>query len=471
MNHKKTKSGIGLKTAVLSLSLLTIMAAAAVSPALAKISQAFPEVSKTVIKLTLTLPALLIIPFSLFSGWLVSKWTPRKVLITGLIIFCIGGIGGGLTTTIKQLLFFRGLLGVGVGLIMPLSTSLIADLFEGEQRTKMMGLSGSVSHLGGVLFLVVSGWLACISWRYAFAVYSLAVVSLALVLRWLPDWEKKQKSSQNAFRLPGSVWLCALLGALMMIAFYAVPTNMALFIEEEETIFESHIPLMESKEQLVESIRTGIVPEQTRQALIENGIQVNGKLTISEEEPGKRWLLKDANRSYAVKKTENALMISNARLGRPAVAGFALSAMTLAGVVSGIALAMLMRIMRRLFPAATIALMGGGFWLLGTAQSLSFVYAGVVCIGLSSGFMMPLLLLKVSKSVTPVARAFGMAIVSSGVYFGQFTSPIVLGKASSLMGSESIRAQFMLLAILLGVAIIPAVLISVSGHRDKARDE
>lgn len=455
------KKTLALKLAILSLSLLTIMAAAAVSPALAKIKAAFPDVGRTVIKLTLTLPALLIIPFSLISGWLVAKWTPRKVLITGLIIFCVGGIGGGFTSTITQLLIFRAILGIGVGLIMPLSTSLIADFFEGEERTKMMGLSGAVSHFGGVIFLMLSGWLACFSWRHAFAVYGLGLISLVLVLGWLPEWQKKQAHGGSAFRLPGTVWFCAFLGSLMMIAFYAVPTNLAMFIEDEEALLISQVPLMESKAQLAESIQSGIVPDSTREILTANGIKLKGQATISEEKAGERWLIKDTKRAYVVKRSASGLAVCRTKLGQPAIAGFALSAMTLAGVISGIVLAFSMRTLKGFFPAVTTALMGIGFWLLSTAASMTHVFAAVACIGLSSGFMIPLLLLQVSKNVTPVARAFAMAIVSAGVYLGQFTSPIILEKAAILTGSSSTRSQFMLLAVMLALATTLALISAV----------
>ncbi len=459
--NTEIKPSAGLKAAILSLSLLTIMAAAAVSPALAKISQAFPDVSKTVIKLTLTLPALLIIPFSLFSGWLVSRWTPRKVLITGLVVFCVGGLGGAFAMTMKQLLFFRALLGVGVGLIMPLSTSLIADFFEGDARTKMMGLSGSVSHLGGVIFLSLAGWLACFSWRHAFSVYGLAILSLILVLFFLPEWERKSAKKEGAFKVAGGVWYCALLGALMMIAFYAVPTNLALFIENEEALFSSAVPLFETREQLVESLKTGIVPESTKEILKKNDLELVGIATIQEEEPGKRWLLKDGTHTYVVKRTKDSLVVARERLGRPAVAGFVLSSMTLAGVVSGIVLANLMRLFSRFFPAITIATMGSGFFLLATAHVMSMVFGGVVLIGLASGFMMPLLLLRVSKIVTPATRAFAMAVASAGVYLGQFVSPIVMQACGLHMGKDPFRSQFMTLAVALGAATVLGVVIAM----------
>jgi MFS family permease len=110
--------------------------------------------------------------------------------------------------------------------------------------------------------------------------------------------------------------------------------------------------------------------------------------------------------------------------------------------------------MGRWFGPATIAMMAAGFWLFSLAQSMAMVFAGAVLIGLASGFMMPLLLLKISAAVTPVTRAFAMAFLSAGVYLGQFISPVVLEQAAAALGRTSIRSQFELLAAALGVATL-----------------
>jgi len=99
-----------MKAAILSISLLTVMASAAVSPALARIRQAFPGADIILIKLVLTLPSLVIIPFSLVSGWLLKFFKKKQVLLAGLVIYLVTGIGAGLAKTIGQLLFIRALI-------------------------------------------------------------------------------------------------------------------------------------------------------------------------------------------------------------------------------------------------------------------------------------------------------------------------------------------------------------------------
>ena len=71
----------------------TVMAGAAISPALGVIAKAFPEASSTMIKLILTAPALTIIPFTFLTSYLTTKFSKSTIVLFGLLIYLIGGIG------------------------------------------------------------------------------------------------------------------------------------------------------------------------------------------------------------------------------------------------------------------------------------------------------------------------------------------------------------------------------------------
>src|SRR5699024_1229122 len=101
----------------------------AISPELRLIADAFPEASHTAIKLILTAPSLMIIPFSFLSSYLTTKFTKRTIIMIGLITYLQGGIGQQIESSFVPLLALRLILGTGVGLVMPLSMSLINDYF------------------------------------------------------------------------------------------------------------------------------------------------------------------------------------------------------------------------------------------------------------------------------------------------------------------------------------------------------
>ena len=220
-----------LKPTLLSLSLLTIMSGAAVSPALARIAAAFPDAGATSIKLVLTTPAIFIIVFSLLSARLCARFSKRSILSAGLVIYLIGGVGGGSAASFEMLLVFRAVLGVGVGLIMPLATGLIADFFRGEERARMLGFSTAASNLGGIIATLIAGLLASASWRYSFCVYGLGLPVLALALVFLPEPERKAAETRQRRTLPVAVYAWGFGVFAVMVAFYAVPINLALFLE------------------------------------------------------------------------------------------------------------------------------------------------------------------------------------------------------------------------------------------------
>jgi len=222
-----------LKLAVLSISMITVMAGAAVSPALGNISNAFPDASANLIKMILTVPALFIIIFSLLSGKLTSMFSKRQILITGILIYIIGGVGPAFVNNLNLLLIFRAILGVGCGLIMPISQSLIADFFTGDERTKMTGYSSAASNLMGIISSVIVGGISSINWKYGFYIYLIALIVLMLNITVLPKQQNLKENKTN-YHLDKKVYLLAIGMCLITIAFYAVPTNIAMFMKKEQ---------------------------------------------------------------------------------------------------------------------------------------------------------------------------------------------------------------------------------------------
>lgn len=204
----------------------------AVSPALGEISDAFHGEKASTIKLVLTLPSFIIIPFSFISSKLSEIVKKRKIIIIGTIIYFIGGITGGFTRTINELLLSRAVLGMGMGLLMPYATSLIADFYKGTERTVMMGLSNAVANFGGIIATLIAGTLAIYSWRYTFVVYSASLIVFLLIIWGLPEPPATTKSHEK-FSVDKKVIGIAILAFLLNIAFYSVITNISLFIKSQ----------------------------------------------------------------------------------------------------------------------------------------------------------------------------------------------------------------------------------------------
>lgn len=222
-----------LKPTILSISMATVMAGAAISPGLGLIAKAFPEASPTTIKLILTAPSLMIIPFSFLSSYLTNFMRKRTIALIGLLIYFIGGIVPQFMPTIELILAFRLFLGVGVGLIMPLDASLINDYFVGKERTLMMGYNSALSNFSGIVTMLIAGWLATYSWRLPFNVYFLGLLIFLLVFFFLPKGEiQKPPKGERKAKVPLAVFGYSIAMGAIMLAYYSVATNMALYLEQ-----------------------------------------------------------------------------------------------------------------------------------------------------------------------------------------------------------------------------------------------
>jgi MFS family permease len=247
----------------------------------------------------------------------------------------------------------------------------------------------------------------------------------------------------------------------MMVAFYAAPTNLAMFIESERKMYTSVTPLFKDKAELESNLEKGTVSQVTRESFKNNGITLSDKSSFAVVEQGKLWRINDGDKKYLVIKSQDGLVVSSERMGRPGIAGYFLSSMTLVGVVSGVILAFLLRLLGPYCSVIGIASMAAGYAILGHTLSLAGVFVSMLCIGFSSGILMPILLLRVARITPESSRAFSMAVVSVGIYLGQFLSPVVLKAVSGFPGDDVFRGQFNFLALGLGIATIVGLISAV----------
>lgn len=209
------------------------MSIQSVSSAFADISAAFPGESQDTIKLIISVPFLLMIPFTLICGKLSNKVQKKKLLIMSLLIFLLGGLGPCFFNSLMVILAFRALLGIAMGFILPLATSLIADFFQGSERAAMMGWQSSVINIGAIISILIAGFLGTINWHYAFFVYFLGLGVLILIFYKLPEVTIPQKIATRT-PLGYQVFLISSLALLYVLFIFTFYTNIALMITKEQ---------------------------------------------------------------------------------------------------------------------------------------------------------------------------------------------------------------------------------------------
>lgn len=233
-NNIKKKNMKTIAASILSLSLLTVMAGAAVAPALGVIENHFAGENKLLIQMIISTPAIFIVLTNLIFPALCKHMKIKTMVMTGLILYTVGGCAAGTFDNIWAVLSMRALVGVGVGIIMPLSTGLLTFYFPKDAHEKMMGYSSAMNQMGGVAATVISGILAQISWRASFLVYLMGLISIVLCLICLPNDKlitagrpgKNTGRDKNSTAKEFLPYIVAMF--LLMITFFIYPSNFAI---------------------------------------------------------------------------------------------------------------------------------------------------------------------------------------------------------------------------------------------------
>lgn len=153
---------------------LTIMAGSVIAPVLNLMREGL-NVDPASVGLIITTHGLLIALFSPLMGSMIDKIGPKRPYAFGLILYGLAGGSGLLINSYWMLIVSRAVLGIAVAAFFNAITVLILNMYEGEERNKVMGWRGSTNSLGGVLWPLIGGFLGSFSWHLPFAVYVIGI--------------------------------------------------------------------------------------------------------------------------------------------------------------------------------------------------------------------------------------------------------------------------------------------------------
>lgn len=151
-------------------------------------------------------------------GKLADLYGRKLIFSIGVVLFVLGSMLSGASQSMTQLIWFRAFQGIGAGAVMPLTFTIIGDLYPGEQRAKMQGVFSSVWGIAGLLGPLVGGFFVDqLSWRWIFYInLPVGIVSLILVWSFLHEhFDKKSKSIDYWGAVTFTIGISALLYALL----------------------------------------------------------------------------------------------------------------------------------------------------------------------------------------------------------------------------------------------------------------
>lgn len=112
----------------------------------------------------------------------------RTLYMLGTAIFLIGSALSGAAQSMLQLVVFRALQGLGAGAIVPLSMTIIGEIYTLRERARMQAVFSGVWGVASILGPLVGGYITdALSWRWIFFInLPFGILGGAIVGRYLP---------------------------------------------------------------------------------------------------------------------------------------------------------------------------------------------------------------------------------------------------------------------------------------------
>jgi len=166
------------------------------------------------------------------TGWLVDRFGARVVMLLGIIGWSTACIGAGVTRTLGQFTFFRGMLGLSEPTAFPAQLRIVTTWFPGTLRATANSVSVAGGTFGAVIAPPLVAWLALTyNWHAAFIVPG--VLGLTVAILWAaiyrdPPADILAQSTATAgdsgtkFTWP-QLWRTRTLWGILMIRFISDP--------------------------------------------------------------------------------------------------------------------------------------------------------------------------------------------------------------------------------------------------------
>jgi MFS family permease len=158
--------------------------------------------------------------FLLFGGRATDLLGRRRILVTGLALYAVASLVGGLARGPELQLTARAAQGLGGALVFPSTLALINTTFaEGRDRNRALGIWGGAGAAGLVVGVLLGGILTrALGWEAVFFV-NVPLAGVALILTFRLIEANQAKDRDRVFDLPGAL---SVTGAVTLLVFALV---------------------------------------------------------------------------------------------------------------------------------------------------------------------------------------------------------------------------------------------------------
>lgn len=421
-------------------SSVAVLPVAALAPALPALAVAFQDTpnAELLVRLTLTLPALLIAIGAPIAGLLLDRWGRRPVIILSLIGFGLAGTSGFFLNSLEAILVSRAVVGLAAAGLISGFTTLVADYFSGPRLNQFMGYQGAAIGAGAMAGVLMGGFLADLGWQFPFLSHLYALLVLPAVVLAVHEPGRDVEGSSVGRR-----------------------------VDRRETPLETPVlageaqPVTCTPEQVHPAIVTAITERERRAG-------VKAEAGVPDEQRGLHrrtiaWVYAIAFGAMVVAfvfPVQLPFYLTVLTMASNPQIALALALQTLTSITVALRYQRLQARFshRGIFILVFLAL-GGGHLIVALAPVYVLVIAGAMIAGLGVGLLAPNLGAVVALTVPARVRGRAMGGLTASLFLGQFFSPLILqpvlqqsgiGATFLVAGLGSLAAAMVLLALRLG---------------------
>ena len=152
-------------------------------------------------------------------GKLSDIYGRKKVFTFGVIVFILGSALCGFSGSMYVLILFRAIQGIGAGAVLPVSQTIIGDIYSLEERARVQGYLSSVWGFAAIIGPAIGGIIVQnISWSWVFFInVPIGLVCLTMLSQYFHEHTKlPDKSTQKiSIDYAGSALLIAAISFLL----------------------------------------------------------------------------------------------------------------------------------------------------------------------------------------------------------------------------------------------------------------
>ncbi|MFT9098714.1 MFS transporter [Liquorilactobacillus sp.] len=220
------------KLSVLSLSILS-MTAPSIAVAIPLMENTFTQQTTAQVEMISTLPNLGVLLMIMFSTMIAQKFGIKRTIMSGLVMYLIGGLTPVFVTNYMVIVIGRFIMGLGIGLFNPFAVSLMYRFYKKQELADMLGYQNTSQNLGNAGFGLLLGILVLAGWKTAFAGYLIAMIPLLMFgffVKIPTDHQTNEKTNVPKQSTNVHVFMLALLMFAIFGMFMMMTIKLASFV-------------------------------------------------------------------------------------------------------------------------------------------------------------------------------------------------------------------------------------------------